>query len=241
MCDVRKSAVRMVLMGVAVGLLAGALAPAKPRRRRSESKRPMPATRPTPPVSRASTAPSRIPTRTVTRSSAAAVTLRFRSGDYTRRNNEISWATALNYYLNRKLAIVGDARGSFGDAHAHHQLQLSASTSLRSTSTPSWVAQLPLLCKGKDRRTACRVSAVLAGASSPAAAKMFPVLFSASGVTACVPPFQRVSTLDYNLYPNLAIRFSPTWVGTNFVGANGSTIQSNIGFNMGVVYRFGRQ
>jgi hypothetical protein len=46
---------------------------------------------------------------------------------------------------------------------------------------------------------------------------------------------------DYNVYPTLALRMMPTYVGTNFVGANGSTIQNNLGFNVGVVYRFGRQ
>jgi hypothetical protein len=74
---------------------------------------------------------------------------------------------------------------------------------------------------------------------------------------------------DYNIYPNLALRFTPTYVGTDFAGtktavgtfttttitptgpvtttttlyngATGSKIQNNIGFNIGVVYRFGRR
>ena len=55
------------------------------------------------------------------------------------------------------------------------------------------------------------------------------------------PAYSLGVSADYNFYPNLALRFTPTWVGTNFVGANGSTIQDNIGFNIGVLYRFGRQ
>ena len=120
MCDVRKSAVRLVLMGLATGLLTGSLSPGKSpddqtkkRKQESHAHHETNATR-----------LARIH-RTIedTYSHRYEVIggggyLRFRSGDYTRRNNEITWATALNYYLNPKLAIVGDARGSFGDAHA---------------------------------------------------------------------------------------------------------------------------
>ena len=42
---------------------------------------------------------------------------------------------------------------------------------------------------------------------------------------------------DYNLFPNLAVRITPTYVGTTF----GGTTQNNVGFNMGVLYRFGKQ
>ena len=44
------------------------------------------------------------------------------------------------------------------------------------------------------------------------------------------------ANLDYNLYPNIALRVTPTWYGTTF----GNTFQSNVGFNAGIVYRFGR-
>ena len=44
--------------------------------------------------------------------------LRWRSGEYTKRNNEVSWAAGGSYYLNPKLAIIGTAQGSFGNAHA---------------------------------------------------------------------------------------------------------------------------
>jgi hypothetical protein len=44
--------------------------------------------------------------------------LRFRSGSQLKRNNEISWNTAFNYYFNPKLAVIGEAQGSFGNAKA---------------------------------------------------------------------------------------------------------------------------
>src|SRR5271163_4571109 len=42
--------------------------------------------------------------------------LRFRSGEYLQRNNEVTWAASGTYFLNPKLGITGDARGGFGDA-----------------------------------------------------------------------------------------------------------------------------
>src|SRR3978361_2215324 len=36
--------------------------------------------------------------------------LRFRSGEYLQKNNEIVWATSAAYYLNPKLGIIGDIR-----------------------------------------------------------------------------------------------------------------------------------
>jgi hypothetical protein len=44
--------------------------------------------------------------------------------------------------------------------------------------------------------------------------------------------------------PTLAVRFTPTWVATTFVSAPGSpsvSVQNNIGFNVGLLYRFGKQ
>ena len=51
------------------------------------------------------------------------------------------------------------------------------------------------------------------------------------------PAFSLGVSADYNFFPNLALRFTPTYVGTNF----GGTVQNNIGFNAGVIYRFGKQ
>ena len=72
--------------------------------------------------------------------------------------------------------------------------------------------------------------------------------------TAGRPVFSAGVNLDYNFYPNLALRLTPTYVGTLFnqVGytvvnnqsvATGKTlgsIQNNLGVNIGIVYRFGK-
>jgi hypothetical protein len=275
MCDVRRLAVRLVLSGIAVVVLAGAIAPAnaqtvtqaqsRKRKQESHARHETNATR-----------LARVQRTTQDTYShryeviAGGGYLRFRSGDFTRKNNEISWATAFNYYLNHKFALVGDARGSFGDAHQQLPLQF---------------AQIP--------RPQINEYTFLGGVSYRFVAQekyAFSVqalagegwgLFSggAKGLTGndvglwddgFRPAFSLGVSADYNIYPNLAIRFTPTWVGTTFAGtktqvgtvttstisdngtvtytttptyngATGNSFQNNIGFNIGVIYRFGRQ
>ncbi|MGA8938515.1 MAG: hypothetical protein WB439_05045, partial [Acidobacteriaceae bacterium] len=151
-------------------------------------------------------------------------------------------ATALNYYLNRRLAVVGDARGSFGDAHALinnadgvYKPQINEYTFMGGVSYRFYE-------KEKFDASVEGLGGTGWGIFS-GGSKGFPANSPVIGLwnSGMRPAFSAGINLDYNLYPNLAIRFSPTWVGTNFVGASGSTLQSNIGFNMGVVYRFGRQ
>jgi hypothetical protein len=58
------------------------------------------------------------------------------------------------------------------------------------------------------------------------------------------PAFSGALNADYNFYPNLAFRVSPTYMGTTFQqgnGVGGASLQSNIGFNAGFIYRFGKQ
>ena len=38
-------------------------------------------------------------------------------------------------------------------------------------------------------------------------------------------------------YPNIAFRIAPSYLGTTY----GSKIQNSLGFEMGIVYRFGHQ
>ncbi len=241
MCDVRKFAVRLVLSGVAVGLLAISFAPAnaqtqtKKRRQEDHARHETNATR-----------LARIH-RTIEETyshryeiTAGGGYLRFRSGDYTRRNNEITWATAFDYYLNRKLAVVGDARGSFGDAHAItnniygvYKPQINEYTFMGGASYRFYAKEkLALSLEGLGGTG----WGIFSGGS-----KGIPAPDLGLWQDGMRPAFSAGLNADYNVYPNLAVRFSPTWVGTNFIGANGSKLQSNLGFNVGILYRFGHQ
>jgi hypothetical protein len=276
MCDVRKLAVRLVLSGLAVGLLAGALAPAKAQTvTQTQSKK-----RKQENHARHETNATRLArvqrTTEETYSHRYEVIggggyLRFRSGDFTRKNNEISWATALNYYLNHKLALVGDARGSFGDAH--QELPLAFPNIPRPQ-----INEYTFMGGASYRFYAQEKYAVSVQALAGEGWGIFSG--GAKGLTGNEvglwndgfrPAFSLGVSADYNIYPNLAIRFTPTWVGTTFAGtktpvgtvtttiipnppgvpivttttiyngATGNSLQNNLGFNIGVIYRFGRR
>ncbi|MGA7158744.1 MAG: hypothetical protein WBY53_18000 [Acidobacteriaceae bacterium] len=196
--------------------------------------------------------------------------LRFRSGDYTRRNNEISWATAFNYYLNEKLAIVGDARGSFGDAHQQLPLQFP------NISRPQ-INEYTFMGGASYRFYSREKYAFSVQALGGEGWGIFSG--GAKGLTGNEvglwndgfrPAFSVGVSADYNILPNVAIRFTPTWVGTTFAGtkvqvgtvtnttisdtgtvtyttipvyngATGNFLQNNLGFNIGILYRFGRR
>jgi hypothetical protein len=167
--------------------------------------------------------------------------LRFRSGDFTKKNNEVSWATALNYYLNSKLAIVGDARGSFGDAHQQTPLEFPQIARPQINEyTFMGGASYRFYAKEKVALSAQAIAGTAWG------------IFSGGGKgltgpelglwnDGFRPAFSLGVSADYNIYPNVALRLTPTYVGTDFVGSTGATIQNNFGFNVGVVYRFGHR
>jgi hypothetical protein len=243
MCDVRKFAVRVILSGVAVALTVGASIPGhaqtetKKRKQESHARHETNATR----VLRIH--------RTIeeTYSHRYEVIggggyLRFRSGDYTQRNNEISWATAFNYYLTRKVAVVADARGSFGDAHALYGIgnpygvynpQINEYTFMGGGSYRFY--------EGEKFAVSVQGLGGVGWGIFSGGSKGIPGPLLGLWNDGKRPAFSGGVSFDYNIQPNLALRFTPTWVGTNFVGANGSSIQSNVGFNAGIVYRFGRR
>jgi hypothetical protein len=265
MCDVRKSVTHLVLMGLAVGLLAGAFTPAKgqtakKRKQESHARHETNATR----LARVQ--------RTIedTYSHRYEVTggggyLRFRSGAYTKKNNEVSWATSLDYYLGPKLALVGDARGSFGNAHQQQPLQfpniarpqINEYTFMGGASYRFYAKEKLALSVQALGGTAW---GIFSGGGKGNAGPQLGLWDD--GLS---PAFSVGVSADYNLYPNLALRFTPTYVATDFTGmqtqvgsvstvsngvttttpvyngATGSKIENNLGFNIGVVYRFGRR
>jgi hypothetical protein len=166
--------------------------------------------------------------------------LRFRSGEYLRKNNEISWAMAANYYFNRKFAVVGDARGSFGNAHALTNNEFNVYNPQINEYTFMGGVSYRFVAKEKFAVSAQALAGTGWGIFS-GGSKGIPATSLGLWESGLRPAYSLGVSADYNVYPNLAVRFTPTWVGTNFLGPKGSTIQDNIGFNLGIIYRFGRQ
>ena len=165
--------------------------------------------------------------------------LRFRSGQFTQKNSEIAFWMNTTYYFNRNLGLTGEVRGAYGNAKVQNYNPFASLVG-----RPQ-ISEYPFLAGPTYRfhmREKTALSAfVLAGTAigkfdgdskgiSAANLGFWPS-------TSARPAFSFGGSLDLNLYPNLAFRIAPSYTGTTF----GGSLQNNAGFEMGVVYRFGRQ
>lgn len=169
--------------------------------------------------------------------------LRFTPGPVLKKDNQVSWATSVHYALNPKLSIAADARGSFGNAKAL-------------TTTQFVQANNPQINEyffmgGVDYRVYAKekLSVSVEGLGGVGwgifggGSKGIPTGPLGLYDSSTKPAFSFGVPLDYNIYPNLAFRVTPTYIGTTFSSSSysGGTFQNNVGFNMGIVYRFGKQ
>jgi len=175
--------------------------------------------------------------------------VRFRSGQYLQRNSEITWATSLARNFSPVWSVVGDVRGSYGNAKVGNNIY-NVYNPLITEYTFMAGPQYRFYAKEKITATVH----VLGGAAMgnfDGGSKGIPAYRLGMWDTATKPAVSAGVNVDYNFYPNLAFRVTPTYVGTLFRGAdldangnrtsaNGS-IQNNLGVNFGIVYRFGHQ
>jgi hypothetical protein len=166
--------------------------------------------------------------------------LRFRSGQFTQKNSEIAFWMNTTYYFNRNLGLTGELRGAYGNAKP---LQ-GVNNFLNLVGHPQ-ISEYPFLAGPTYRfrlrqKTALSVFALGGTAIGKFDGDSKGISAANLGFwpsTSARPAFSLGGSLDLNLYPNLAFRIAPSYTATTF----GGTLQNNAGFEMGVVYRFGRQ
>jgi len=165
--------------------------------------------------------------------------LRFRSGEYTQKNSEITFWTNTSYYFNEKLGVTGEIRGAYGNAKP-----LQGVSDLNVIGNPQ-ISEYPFLA-GPTYRFLLRQKFSVSGFALGGTAigkfdgDLHGLPSSQFGFwpsTGARPAFSVGGNLDINVYPNLALRIAPSYLGTTY----GGSLQNNVGFNMGLVYRFGRQ
>jgi hypothetical protein len=165
--------------------------------------------------------------------------LRFRSGEFTQKNSEITFWMDANYYFNEKLALTGEIRGAYGNAKVPNYNQFATLVG-----NPQ-ISEYPFMAGPTYRlRTQQRYAVSVFALGGTAIGKFDG---DSKGISAAQlgfwpstnarPAFSLGGNLDINIYPNLAFRIAPSYLGTTF----GGSLQNNVGFNMGLVYRFGRQ
>jgi hypothetical protein len=163
---------------------------------------------------------------------------RFRSGQYQQQDNQVTfWASTL-YSINPKLGVVGDVRGAYGHAKLTNPLPsgnyLGFSPQI---SEYNFMAGPSFRFVRKEK-----FSASVFGEGGIGLGKF---AGDSKGLTAAdigvwtgdfAPSFSAGVNLDYNLFPNLAVRVTPNYLGSTF----GNGVQNTKGLNIGVVYRFGK-
>ncbi len=166
--------------------------------------------------------------------------MRFRSGNYTQKNSEITFWFNTTYYFNQKLGLTGEVRGAYGNAKA---LQ-GQNNYLNLVKNPQ-ISQYPFLVGPTYRfrlRQKTALSAFVLGGSALGkfdgdTKGIDPKLLGFWSAFSARPALSVGGSLDLNMYPNLAFRITPSYTATTF----GGKVQNNAGFEMGLVYRIGRQ
>lgn len=179
--------------------------------------------------------------------------LRFRSGEYLQKNNEVTFWTTTTYFLNQKLGILADVRGMYGNAKLNNNVTAPDGTPIFLNFNPQ-ISEYPFMGGVAYRLYAKEKFAVTATGEGGAALGKFDggskgipsadLHVWQSGVR---PVFSVGANIDYNFYPDLAFRVSPTYVGTMYQLAPSDpspqphgSLQNNFGVNIGIVYRFGK-
>lgn len=164
--------------------------------------------------------------------------LRWRSGEGTKKNNEVSWAAGASYYLTPKFAIVGEGQGSFGRAHPIPFNQAAEPIGNPQINEYFFTggANYRFYQKEKVAVSVQGTGGIAWGIFSSGSPYSYYGPDLGLWQDGIKPAFTVSVNADYNFYPNLAVRLAPTYVGSTF----GGQVQNNLGFNAGVVYRFGR-
>lgn len=162
--------------------------------------------------------------------------MRFRSGEFLKKNNEVTWQANVSRYFSPKFAVVGDARGMFGHAHAFTNNVYGVYNPQINEYTFMGGVGYRLYLHDKTAVSVQGLGGVGWGIFS-GGSKAIPGQLLGLWPDGFKPAFSVAVNGDYNFYPNLAFRVVPTYVGTTF----GGKLQNNLGINAGIVYRFGRQ
>jgi hypothetical protein len=163
--------------------------------------------------------------------------LRFTPGPTLQRVNEYDWNIGFTRYFSERLGVTVDGRGYYGTPFitplqspsgqtkpAISQYAALAGPTYRFYLQPKYSISI----RGLAGYTQGNFSGDINGFN--------PTTF---GLYADGSTFAASASIiaEYNLAPNIGLRVTPEYYATGF----GSTIQNNLGFTAGIVYRFGKQ
>jgi hypothetical protein len=167
--------------------------------------------------------------------------LRFTPGASLQRVNEYDWNTGLTRYFNERLGVTVDGRGYYGTPFIEPQQGTPPAGSVR-LDKPA-ISQYAALIGPTYRfymQPKYSISGRILGGYAYGNFTGDTNGFGTLGVL-----YPDTSTFaasasvffEYNLAPNVGFRVAPEYYLTGF----GSTEQNNLGYNIGIVVRFGKQ
>jgi hypothetical protein len=161
--------------------------------------------------------------------------LRFTPGSSLQRVNESGWNVGITDYVRGKIGVTADFRGYYGTTFTNvnefqvfspsiSQYTFMAGPQVRFYESQHWGWSGNVLVGVGHGNFGTGT-----GGLPPTLIGLYPD-GNAFNLSAS-------ASVDYNLGPGLAVRLTPLYTMSNY----GSEIQNNLGFNAGIVYRFGRQ
>lgn len=161
--------------------------------------------------------------------------LRFRPGDSLQKNNEAGWNIGVTDYIKPNLGVTIDVRGYYGEAYIGNN---PYGIFLPSISQYSFLfgPQYRVYAKPK-LAVSLQGLAGFGHGNFDTGTGGLPASYLGLYNNGTAFSFSLAAPVDYNLSPNLAARITPTYLFSNY----GSSIQNNLGFNAGVVYRWGKK
>lgn len=161
--------------------------------------------------------------------------LRFRPGTNLQRNSEADWNVGLTDYLRGRLGVTADFRGYYGTTYTYvnpYQVFSPSISQYTFMAGPQY-----RLYEGQHWGWSAYVLAGVGHGNFGTGTGGLPPtligLYPNSNSFNMTPG----AAVDYNLGPGLAIRLSSAYLLSRY----GGDTQNNLGFNIGIVYRFGRQ
>jgi hypothetical protein len=161
--------------------------------------------------------------------------LRFRPGSSLQRNSEAGWNVGITDYQWGKLGLTADFRGYYGTTYTNINPYQVFSPSI-SQYTFMAGPQMRFFEGQHWAWTAFVLAGIGHGNFGTGTGGLPPTLIGLYPNSNAFNMTPGVA-VDYNLSPGLAIRLSSSYLLSRY----GSDTQNNLGFNVGVVYRFGRQ
>jgi hypothetical protein len=161
--------------------------------------------------------------------------LRFRPGSALQKNSESDWNLGITDYVAGKLGATADFRGYYGTTFTNvNQFQVFSPSISQYTfmAGPQY-----RFFEGQHWGWSGFALAGIGHGNFGTGTGGLPATFIGLYPDGNALNVTVGASVDYNLGPALAIRLTPNYLMSRY----GSDTQNNVGFNAGVVYRFGRQ